>query len=147
MQRTQPRPTLLVLAFLSTALLVPGQLTAQDENARKPAPAGQSASAQLPKQDKKTAMRIREELTGAKIPLRGETSYIPVIEEKDLRALIQKMSAAKNEVMKRQEALLESRYDLADQPAREVPCLAVSLCKQACGSSCRRGLPGNNSSL
>jgi hypothetical protein len=52
--------------------------------------------------------------------LRGETSYIPVALEGDLKSLIQKMRAEKPQVLERQMQLLSSRYDLSDRPATGV---------------------------
>ncbi|HEX2485784.1 MAG TPA: cytochrome B6, partial [Myxococcota bacterium] len=64
-----------------------------------------------------TANRVRDELRAKSIPLRGETSYIPVAQPTDFNALVRKMSAAKPDVMAKQAALLAARYDLSDRPA------------------------------
>lgn len=53
------------------------------------------------------------------VPVRGETSYMPVVEEK-FDDVFQRMSAEKDEVTQRAQALLEERYDLADQPVSGV---------------------------
>jgi cytochrome c peroxidase len=47
----------------------------------------------------------------------GATSYMPVTSEKTFDEVFAEMSARKAEVMRRQRALLESRYDLSDRPA------------------------------
>ncbi len=44
-------------------------------------------------------------------------SYAPVAVQEDFKAVMARMSAEKPEVMARQMALLEERYDLADRPA------------------------------
>jgi cytochrome c peroxidase len=50
---------------------------------------------------------------------RGQTSYLPVIED-DFQAVMQKMSAAKPEIMQRQQNLLNERYDLSNRPVQGV---------------------------
>ena len=50
----------------------------------------------------------------------GATSYMPVTSEKTFDDVFAAMSARKAEVMRRQRALLEQRYDLADRPATGV---------------------------
>ena len=50
----------------------------------------------------------------------GATSYMPVTSEKTFDDVFAAMSARKAEVMGRQRALLEQRYDLADRPATGV---------------------------
>jgi cytochrome c peroxidase len=47
---------------------------------------------------------------------RAKTSYAPVALEESFADTMQRMSAAKGEVMQRQRSLLEARYDLADRP-------------------------------
>lgn len=47
------------------------------------------------------------------------SSYSPVV-EKDFADVMSKMKAEKNEIMKRQQKLLEDRYDLADRPSKNV---------------------------
>ncbi|MEW6270638.1 MAG: cytochrome B6 [Thermodesulfobacteriota bacterium] len=64
-------------------------------------------------------MRISDELQKADIAQRGETSYIPVAQEIDFDAVMKEMSAAKDEVMRRHQQLLESRYDLSDKPSAD----------------------------
>ena len=54
------------------------------------------------------------------IPARGETSYAPVAVEEDFAALMKRMSAKKPEVMRRQRALLQERYDLSNRPVKGV---------------------------
>lgn len=49
-----------------------------------------------------------------------KTSYMPVVIDKDFATIMSEMTAAKPAVMKRQSALLEERYNLANQPARAV---------------------------
>jgi cytochrome c peroxidase len=60
-----------------------------------------------------------------KPPLRHElpkkgTSYAPVDLKEDLADVIARMKAAKPDVMKRQMELLKARYDLANQPAKDL---------------------------
>jgi cytochrome c peroxidase len=50
---------------------------------------------------------------------RGQTSYLPVIED-DFQTVMQKMSTAKPEIMQRQQSLLNERYDLSNRPAADV---------------------------
>jgi cytochrome c peroxidase len=57
----------------------------------------------------------RAEVGELPVPARGATSYMPVIEQ-DFNEVFERMSAQKEEVMKRAQALLDERYDLADQP-------------------------------
>jgi cytochrome c peroxidase len=45
------------------------------------------------------------------------SSYAPVVIQEDFNTILSRMSAAKPEVMKRQMALLEERYDLSNRPA------------------------------
>jgi cytochrome c peroxidase len=52
-------------------------------------------------------------------PSRGQTSYLPVTDD-DFPTVIKKMSAAKAEIMQRQQNLLSERYDLSDRPAQGV---------------------------
>ncbi len=74
------------------------------------------ASPETPTQSVTPAMRIANEARSAGIELRGDTSYAPV-NEAEFDVVMKKMRAAKPEVMKRQMALLEQRYDLANKPA------------------------------
>jgi cytochrome c peroxidase len=110
------RTTLVALVIILFTFISVG---AQDEEQRK-APPGTDRGTKLPKQDKASARRISEELQAADIALRGETSYIPVALEGDLKSLIQKMRAEKPQVLERQMQLLSSRYDLSDRPATGV---------------------------
>jgi len=48
------------------------------------------------------------------------TSYSPVVIKEDFSATVQRMSAAKEEIMDRHMKLLEERYDLSDRPAQGV---------------------------
>ena len=45
------------------------------------------------------------------------SSYSPVVTQEDFATIMQRMSAAKPQVMQRQKQLLESRYDLGNRPA------------------------------
>ncbi len=47
----------------------------------------------------------------------GDTSYMPVAIERPFQEIYQEMNARKDEVVQRQQALLERRYDLSDRPA------------------------------
>lgn len=55
-----------------------------------------------------------------KVEKRGETSFTPVVEEVPFDQLVKKLSAEKDDVMQRQRRLLQSRYDLANRPAKGV---------------------------
>ncbi len=52
------------------------------------------------------------------VPRRADTSFAPVAIKEPFQAAFAKFSAMKPEVMKRQRAHLEERYDLADRPAK-----------------------------
>ena len=54
--------------------------------------------------------------------LAGEqpSSYAPVVIKEDFKAILKRMTAQKPEVMARQKALLEERYDLSNRPAKGV---------------------------
>ena len=58
--------------------------------------------------------------TFAQSPLRGESSYSPVVIKESFEAIMGRMKAAKPEVMKRQMDLLNERYDLSNRPAAGV---------------------------
>jgi cytochrome c peroxidase len=60
-----------------------------------------------------TAHAVRSEENGAK-----PSSYAPVDIHESFSKIMSRMAAAKPEIMKRQMALLEQRYDLADRPAQ-----------------------------
>jgi cytochrome c peroxidase len=77
------------------------------------------SSRQTPSQGIGPATRIAAEAQKAGIALRGETSFAPV-SEGDFADVMRKMSGAKAEVMRRQMALLEQRYDLGNRPAQGV---------------------------
>jgi cytochrome c peroxidase len=51
---------------------------------------------------------------------RADTSYAPVSGIESLELVMERMKAAKPEIMKRQMTLLEERYDLSDKPARGI---------------------------
>ena len=55
--------------------------------------------------------------TFAQPPLRGETSYSPVVIKEGFEAIMARMKAAKPGVMKRHMDLLVERYDLGNRPA------------------------------
>jgi len=55
--------------------------------------------------------------TFAQSPLRGESSYSPVVIKESFETIMARMKAAKPEVMKRQMDLLGERYDLSNRPA------------------------------
>jgi len=59
-------------------------------------------------------------LTFAQSPSRGESSYSPVVIKESFEAVMNRMKAAKPEVMKRQMNLLSERYDLSNRPAAGV---------------------------
>ncbi|HKY31921.1 MAG TPA: cytochrome B6 [Candidatus Polarisedimenticolia bacterium] len=54
------------------------------------------------------------------VPERGESSYTPVHVTESFRSIHERMSREKPEVMRRQRALLEARYDLGSRPAAGV---------------------------
>ena len=58
--------------------------------------------------------------TFAQSPLRGESSYSPVVIKESFEVIMDRMKAAKPEVMKRQMDLLNERYDLSNRPAAGV---------------------------
>ncbi len=58
--------------------------------------------------------------TFAQSPLRGESSYSPVVIKESFEAIMARMKAAKPGVMKRQMDLLDERYDLSNRPAAGV---------------------------
>lgn len=58
--------------------------------------------------------------TFAQAPLKGESSYSPVVVKESFETIMGRMKAAKPEVMKRQMDLLSERYDLANRPASGV---------------------------
>jgi cytochrome c peroxidase len=94
----------------------PAQTSAQ--GAQSNPSAGQSG--QLPTEGKQSAERISQELQAAQIAQRGETSYIPVAEDKPIADVIAKMRAAKPEIEAKHQALLNERYDLSNKPAAGV---------------------------
>ena len=55
--------------------------------------------------------------TFAQSPLRGSSSYSPVVVTESFETIMSRMKAAKPEVMKRHMDLLTQRYDLANRPA------------------------------
>lgn len=79
-----------------------------------------SSQAKLPTEGKQSESRISQELKAAKIPQRGETSFVPVADEKEIAGVIAKMRAAKPEIAKRHMALLTQRYDMANRPVAGV---------------------------
>jgi len=58
--------------------------------------------------------------TFAQSPLRGESSYSPVVIKESFESIMARMKASKSEVMKRQMDLLDERYDLSNRPAAGV---------------------------
>ena len=101
----------------STAQQTGQSQTAQPQAAQPQVSKGQPA--ELPTRSQHTAWRTAEELKQQGVPLRAESSYAPVASERELADVVRKMKAAKPEVMKRQMALLEQRYDLANRPSKE----------------------------
>jgi cytochrome c peroxidase len=55
--------------------------------------------------------------TFAQTPLKGESSYSPVVIKESFEAIMARMKAAKPAVMKRHMDLLSERYDLGNRPA------------------------------
>ena len=91
-----------LLAALSSSMALVASAAVAIAQSRPPAkaPAGQSE--------------------GLPVPPRGETSYMPVALDHDFAAIYKKGTAAKPQMMRRQTALLEERYDLKDRPAKDV---------------------------
>src|SRR4030066_573915 len=58
--------------------------------------------------------------TFAQPPLKGESSYSPVVIKESFETIMARMKAAKPEVMKRHMDLLAERYALSNRPARDV---------------------------
>jgi len=58
--------------------------------------------------------------TFAQPPLKGESSYSPVVIKESFEKIMARMKAAKPEVMKRHMDLLSQRYDLGNRPATGV---------------------------
>jgi len=56
----------------------------------------------------------------AQDPAKKPSSYSPVVVTEPFSSVVSRMKAAKSEIMKRQSALLEERYDLANRPASGV---------------------------
>ncbi len=109
---------------IACILLLATATAAQDEEARKPAAGPRSAgpgatggAGDLPRQGQGTAARVAEELTRQNIPLRGDTSYIPVATERPVAEVIKEMQAAKPQIAERHQTLLASRYDLSNRQA------------------------------
>lgn len=46
------------------------------------------------------------------------SSYSPVVIKEDFSVTVQRMAAAKPQIQKQHETLLEDRYDLSDRPAQ-----------------------------
>ncbi len=57
---------------------------------------------------------------GAKVPVRGESSFMPVVDTEPFEKVRARLTAEKPAVMRRAQALLQARYDLADRPVRGV---------------------------
>jgi cytochrome c peroxidase len=66
------------------------------------------------------ALTILTISTFAQPPLKGESSYSPVVIKESFDATMTRMKAAKPAVMKRQMDLLNERYDLSNHPAAGV---------------------------
>lgn len=124
-----------VLAISIFSLLLAGLLFAQSSASKpemqqsttaQPSQESTQASPQdvqpsnLPTRGQSSASRIAQELKAAGIASRAETSYAPVSNEQELRDVIQKMKAAKPEIMRRQMTLLEQRYDLSNRPSKTI---------------------------
>jgi cytochrome c peroxidase len=56
----------------------------------------------------------------SQVPLRGESSYSPVVIKESFEAIMARMKAAMPGVMKKQTDLLGERYDLSNRPAQGV---------------------------
>ncbi len=105
------RRTLLALAVAASAVVSTTAVTAQEN---LPDQGATKQPAKLP------------------VPARGETSYMPVAQKEDFNASFKKFSDGKKEVMRRQQALLDARYDLADR--------ATSFAKMSRGKPIQEGV-------
>src|SRR5262245_15349850 len=103
-----------ILGSIGVLLLVASPVAAEGDDVRKPPPP--ASAKQMPIQGG-AAQRIRDELGSKNIPLRGTSSYLPVVDPKPFADVRREMSAAKPDIMRKHQALLESRYDLSDRPA------------------------------
>jgi cytochrome c peroxidase len=66
-------------------------------------------------QERSATERVSGELEAAKVAARGDTSYAPVDRKPDFANVMKRMSGEKSAVLRRQQQLLESRYDLANK--------------------------------
>jgi hypothetical protein len=66
------------------------------------------------------------------------SSYMPVDIHETFSAIFSRMTAAKPEVIKRQSALLEQRYDLSDRPVRGITMSRNKRCSRVFASNCRQ---------
>jgi cytochrome c peroxidase len=107
---------LLAVTFLYAQQNAPAAKKQPSSSQQQGNTAAAPTATQVPTQSIHTATRTAEELKSQGVALRGETSYLPVAQDQDFSKLMQKMSAAKPDVMRRQMTLLEQRYDLADRP-------------------------------
>ena len=64
------------------------------------------------------------------------SSYAPVDIHETFAAIMTRMTAAKPEIMRRQLALLDQRYDLSDRPAQGTAMSKGKPCRRACGLNC-----------
>ena len=62
----------------------------------------------------------------------GENTYSPVVPTKTFEQIFQEDSAAKNQVLNAQKALLESRYDLRNNPSN----VQMSGNRKPCSKAC-----------
>lgn len=53
-------------------------------------------------------------------PVRGQTSYMPVAQERPFSEVMKEMSDAKKSITSRQDKMLKSRYDLSNKPVKGV---------------------------
>lgn len=53
-------------------------------------------------------------------PERGKSSYSPVVIEEEFSVILERLTARKSEIMRRQQELLARRYDLSDKPVAEI---------------------------
>src|SRR5258708_38382537 len=59
----------------------------------------------------------------AEIKKRGDTSYMPIDIKEPFASIFKRMTADKPKIASRHRALLESRYDLSNRPAKGVTML------------------------
>lgn len=86
----------------------------------EPQESAAAAGKQAPSEGQMPADRISRELKAAHVAQRGTTSFAPVSDEQELSAVIAKMKAAKPQIEREHQMLLDQRYDLSNRPVQGV---------------------------